>query len=138
MRHEEFVDPFEGVPGGIDFWVARDNPLEPFSYRRFVDRWSWSYIQSRVCTVLHRSPAGLPLSSISSLRSRLPSSPKKRLNAATITPGPKSFPVGHATQTSSPAARCSLTNGIALGKIVYRRKLERVDTAAGRDIRRMF
>jgi len=38
MGHEEFVDPFEGVSGGVDFRVARNDPLEPFSYRGFIDR----------------------------------------------------------------------------------------------------
>lgn len=37
VGHEEFIDSFEGVPGGVDFRVARDDPLQPFSYRRFVD-----------------------------------------------------------------------------------------------------
>lgn len=41
VGHEKLVDSFESVPGGVDFRIARDDPLEPFSYRRFVDCWRW-------------------------------------------------------------------------------------------------
>lgn len=84
------------------------------------------------------STADSPPSSMPSLLTRSPSSPKKRVKAATSTPGPRSFPVGHATQTSTPAIRCFLMNGIALGKILYRREFEWADAAAGRDISRTF
>jgi len=39
VGQEEFVDSFEGIPGGVDRRIARDDPLESFSYHRLVDRW---------------------------------------------------------------------------------------------------
>lgn len=73
--------------------------------------------------IIDLSIAGTLLS-VSLPQIRSPPSLKKRLNAATITPGPKFFPVGHATQTSSPSMRRFRANGIALGKILYKKKLE--------------
>lgn len=37
VRQEKFVDPFEGFPGRVYTWLARDDPLQSFSYRVFID-----------------------------------------------------------------------------------------------------
>lgn len=50
VGHEKFVDSFEGVPGRVDFRIARYDPLEPFSYRRFIDCWPWKCFQPKVHT----------------------------------------------------------------------------------------